>query len=417
MTTIESADADHLVARILADPRIKAALDFLRKDQADTLAEQKAIAVIPSPPLKEQVRAADYRERLAALGFDNARIDSEGNVIAVRPGRGNGPKLVVSAHLDTVFPEDTDLTVKEKDGKLYAPGIGDDTRGLAEILSIVRALNATGLETVGDIYFVGTVGEEGLGDLRGVKALFRDHRDIDGFISIDGPQAGRISYLAVGSRRYRVTFHGHGGHSFHAFGQPSAIHAMGRAIATISELRTPEQPKTTFTVGIVSGGTSVNTISSEAVMEVDIRSVETPALLNIEAGILKAIGDAVDAENARWGSDKTSVELKPAGDRPAGTQPLGTPIMQATLLVTRAVGLEPIVEEAASSDANLPISLGIPAVTMGRGGNGENTHTIREWFDPTDAYLGPQRDLLAALVLVGVDGVTEPFLAKRLRKH
>ena len=195
------------------------------------------------------------------MGFKDARIDKEGNVVAVRPGTGNGPKLVVSAHLDTVFPEDTDLAIKEKDGKLYAPGIGDDTRGLVELLSMIRAFNATGIKTVGDVYFVGTVGEEGLGDLRGVKALFRDHKDLDGFISIDGPETGRIVYLAVGSHRYRATFKGPGGHSFLKFGQPSAIHAMGRAIARISDLQTPRQPKTTFTVGTVRGGISVNSIA------------------------------------------------------------------------------------------------------------------------------------------------------------
>jgi len=174
-------------AAIAAHQKVKAALDFLKNDDANTLTEQKTIVVIPAPPFKEQARATDYLKRIAALGFKDARIDKEGNVVAVRPGTGNGPKLVVSAHLDTVFPEDTDLAIKEKDGKLYAPGIGDDTRGLVELLSMIRAFNATGIKTVGDIYFVGTVGEEGLGDLRGVKALFRDHKDLDCFISIDGP--------------------------------------------------------------------------------------------------------------------------------------------------------------------------------------------------------------------------------------
>jgi tripeptide aminopeptidase len=180
-------------AAVAALPEVKKALDFIKQDEAATLAEQKELVVIESPPFKEEVRAKEYHKRLAALGFKNARIDKEGNVIAFRPGRGNGPKLVVSAHMDTVFPAGTDLTIKEKDGKLFAPGIGDDTRGLAELLSMARAFNATAIKTVGDIYFVGTVGEEGLGDLRGVKALFRDIKDIDGFISIDGPQPARVT--------------------------------------------------------------------------------------------------------------------------------------------------------------------------------------------------------------------------------
>jgi acetylornithine deacetylase/succinyl-diaminopimelate desuccinylase-like protein len=397
---------------IAAHAGVKQALDFIKADEAKTLAEQKEIVAIAAPPFKEQVRAQDYVKRLSALGFKNAYIDKEGNVIAVRAGTGGGPKLVVSAHLDTVFPEGTDLTIKEKDGKLYAPGIGDDTRALAELLSMVRALNATNIKTVGDIWFVGTVGEEGLGDLRGARALFRDHKDIDGFISIDGARPERITYIAVGSHRYRVTFSGPGGHSFSAFGRPSAIHAMGRAIAKIGDLKTPQEPKTTFTVGTISGGTSVNAIAGDAVMELDMRSVGMQALLDIESAALKAIREAAAEENARWGSDKISVDIKLVGDRPAGSQPPGAPIIQAAMLAVRAIGLKPVLEEAASTDSNVAISIGIPAMTIGRGGvNGDN-HSINEWFDPKDAYLGPQKNLLTVLALVGVDGVSKPVLAK-----
>ncbi len=417
MNTVTPSGAEDTFAAMFSCPEVKRALEFIRRDDARTLAEQKAITVIPSPPFREQVRAQDYVKRLAALHFKSASIDKEGNVIAVRPGTGNGPRLVVSAHLDTVFPEGTDITLKEHDGKLYAPGIADDTRGLAEILTIIRALNVTGLKAVGDICFVATVGEEGLGNLRGVKALFRDHQDLDGFISIDGPQPGRIVYLAVGSRRYRMTFKGPGGHSFNDFGLPSAIHAMGRAIARISDLQTPEQPKTTFTVGTVRGGTSVNAIAGEAVMEVDMRAVETPSLLTIEAAILKAIEEAVGEENVRWGCDRITVDIKIVGDRPAGVQPPDAPIVQAALLATRAIGLQPILEEASSTDSNLPISLGIPAVTLARGGASGNTHSLGEWFDPTDAYLGPQRDLLTILALVGIEGVTKPLLSKRMLRE
>jgi acetylornithine deacetylase/succinyl-diaminopimelate desuccinylase-like protein len=236
-------------ATLAAAPLVAKALQFIEADDAATLADQKAITVIPAPPFKEQVRAEEYRKRLAALGLKDVRIDAEGNTIGVRAGSGGGPRLVVSAHLDTVFPEGTDVSIKEKDGRLYAPGIADDTRGLAAMLSVIRAFNATGIKTVGDIVFVGTVGEEGLGDLRGVKALFRDDRNIDGFISIDGVDLNRLTTAATGSKRYRMSFKGLGGHSFSAFGLPSAIHAMGRAIAKISDVQTPKEPKTTFTVG------------------------------------------------------------------------------------------------------------------------------------------------------------------------
>ena len=257
------------------------------------------------------------------LGFKDASIDSEGNVIALRKGTGGGrPRLVVSAHLDTVFPEGVDVTVKEKDGAIIAPGIGDDSRGLAALLSLVKAMNENGIATVGDIMVVGTVGEEELGNLRGVKALFRDHSDIDGFISIDGLGISRVVNQATGSHRYEMTFKGPGGHSFQEFGLPSAIHAMGRAIAKIQELQVPNQPKTTFNVGRVGGGTSVNSIPAEAWMEVDMRSSDPAALGSIDASFHKAVDSAVVEENARWRSPRMITVVKElVGDRPAGSTP------------------------------------------------------------------------------------------------
>jgi tripeptide aminopeptidase len=251
--------------------------------------------------------------------------------------------------------------------------------------------------------------------LRGVRALFRDHTDIDGFISIDGETTAHITSLAVGSYRDRVTFRGPGGHSFQAFGLPSTIHAMGRAIANTGDIQTPKAPKTTYTVGTMRGGTSVNAIAADAVMEVNMRSVENPSLLDLRVAILKAIGEAVAEENARWGSDKITVDIKLVGERPAGVQPPDAPIMQAAVLATRAVGLEPVLEEAASTDSNLPISLGIPALTIGRGGKTEGQHSLGEWFDPTDAYIGFQRHFLMVLGLVGIDGASTPLLPRRPR--
>src|SRR6185437_10260163 len=247
---------------ILSHPKVVKTLDDIKADDDRALAEQKRITEIPAPPFKEKVRAEYFLKRMQELGFKDASIDAEGNVIALRKGSGGGrPKLVISAHLDTVFPEGTDVTVREKDGIVLAPGIGDDSRGLAALLSLIKALNANRIATVGDLLFVGTVGEEELGNLRGVKALFRDHLDIDGFISIDGLGVAKIVNQGTGSHRYQMIFRGPGGHSFQEFGLPSAIHAMGRAIAKISDLQTPSDPKTTFTVGTVSGGTSVNAIA------------------------------------------------------------------------------------------------------------------------------------------------------------
>ena len=316
---------------ILANPKVIKTLDDIKADDERTLAEQKRITEIPAPPFKETVRAEYYLKRFQELGLEDASIDSEGNVIALRKGTGGGrPKLVVSAHLDTVFPEGTDVSVKEKDGAILAPGIGDNSRGLAALLSLLKSINANEIATVGDIMFVGTVGEEELGNLRGVKALFRDHNDIDGFISIDGLGISRVVNQATGSHRYEMIFKGPGGHSFQEFGLPSAIHAMGRAIAKISELQTPSDPKTTFTVGTVAGGTSVNAIAGEARMAVDMRSNSTEELLKLEARLLDLVKEAVAEENARWKSDKMTVEIKLIGDRPAGIVAMDSPIVQAT---------------------------------------------------------------------------------------
>jgi tripeptide aminopeptidase len=408
-----AADAAYQV--ILSNPKVVKAIDDIKADDDSALAEQKRITEIPAPPYKEKVRAEYFLKRMQELGFKDASIDTEGNVLALRKGSGGGrPKLVVSAHLDTVFPEGTDVTVKEKDGVILAPGIGDDSRGLVALLSLIKSINANEIATVGDIMFVGTVGEEELGNLRGVKALFRDHADIDGFISIDGLGITRVVNQGTGSHRYEMIFRGPGGHSFQEFGLPSAIHAMGRAIAKIADLQTPSDPKTTFTVGTVSGGTSVNAIASEARMAVDMRSNSTDELLKLEATLLDLVKQAVVEENARWKSDKLLVEIKLIGDRPAGIVELDSPIVQATRrAVTTITGAPRVTFAGSSTDSNLAMSMGIPAVTIGGGGEGGNWHSRNEWYRPVDAWYGPQNALLTILMLTGLDGVTKPALPVR----
>src|ERR1700736_3985714 len=400
---------------ILANPKVIKTLEDIKADDDTAFAEQKRITEIPAPPYKEKIRAEYYLKRFHELGFKDASIDSEGNVIGLRKGSGGGrPKLVVSAHLDTVFPEGTDVSLKEKDGVILAPGIGDDSRGLAALLSLIKSINANGIATAGDVMFVGSVGEEELGNLRGVKALFRDHADIDGFISIDGLGITRVVNQATGSHRYEMIFKGPGGHSFQEFGLPSAIHAMGRAIAKISDLPTPSAPKTTFTVGTVSGGTSVNAIASEARMAVDMRSDSTEELLKLEERLLGLVKDALAEENKRWNSDKLTVEIKLIGERPAGMVSMDSPIVQATQRAGAVVTRAPRVTFAGSStDSNLAMSLGIPAVTIGGGGAGGNWHSRNEWYKPVDAWYGPQNALLTVLMLTGLDGVTKPALLVR----
>src|SRR6266403_1470631 len=290
------------------------------------------------------------------------------------------PKVIKTLE-DIKADDDTALAEQKRITEIPAPGIGDDSRGLAALLSLIKSINANGIATVGDVMFVGTVGEEELGNLRGVKALFRDHPDIDGFISIDGLGITRVVNQATGSHRYEMIFRGPGGHSFQEFGLPSAIHAMGRAIAKISDLQTPSEPKTTFTVGTVGGGTSVNAIAAEARRAGDMRS------------------------------DKMAVDIKLIGDRPAGIVALDSPIVQATQRAVAVVTRAPRVTFAGSStDSNWAMSRGIPAVTIGGGGEGGNWHSRSEWYKPVDAYFGPQNALLTVLVLTGLDGVTKPAL-------
>jgi acetylornithine deacetylase/succinyl-diaminopimelate desuccinylase-like protein len=399
---------------IAAAPAVAGALRQLKADEPATLDEQKRVTEIPSPPFGEAKRAQHYLARMRDLGLADAGIDAEGNVVGLRKGTGGKPKLVVSAHLDTVFAAGTDVAVKEMDGTLYAPGIGDDGRGLAALLAVLRALNGASLRTVGDIMFVGTVGEEGLSDLRGVKALFRDHADIDGFISIDKMGVHRIVNQASGSRRTKVTFKGPGGHSFNDFGQPSAIHAMGRAIAKISDIRTPAESGTTFTIGIVEGGQSVNAIAAQASFLVDMRSSQREAMLNLERTVLGLIESAVADENKRWESDKITFELQSVGDRPAGVTPQNAIIVQAARRSVAAVaGSIDTQLVVSSTDANIAMSRGIPAVTIGGGGEGGDAHTTGEWYKPTESHLGPQSALLLVLALSGLEGVTQPMLATR----
>ncbi|SFV15060.1 M20/M25/M40 family metallo-hydrolase [Pseudoduganella namucuonensis] len=406
--------------RVAGAPIVRKVLDDLKADDARALAELRTITEIPAPPFKEEARAAYFLARLRELGLADAHIDREGNVVGVRKGSGGGPRLLLAAHLDTVFPEGTDVRVKERDGRLYAPGIADDTRGLAVLLSWLKALNDNRVETVGDLMFVGSVGEEGLGDLRGMKALFRDHRDIDGMVGLEpaGRPPGRpdeITTTGTASHRYQFHFKGPGGHSFEAFGLPSAIHAMGRAVAGIGEVRTPERPKTSFTVGTASGGTSVNTIAAEARIAVDIRSNGMPELLEAERRILAAVREAVAEENRRWNSDRVSVETTALGERPGGATPGDAVIVQAFVQAITGYGRAAPAFATHSTDANVPMSLGIPAVIISSAAQAGEYHTLNEWIDPRDGWQEAQIGMLGVLSLVGIEGVSAPLLERRKR--
>ncbi|MBD8068713.1 M20/M25/M40 family metallo-hydrolase [Bacillus sp. PS06] len=410
---ILSEKVENVFQRVTENVDVKEALAFLKEDNDRTAEEQIEITTIPAPTFAEDTRGADYKKRLEQLGIQYIKVDDVGNVFGIRPGSGNGPTLVVCAHLDTVFPEGTDTVAKRVDGKIYAPGISDDGRGLAVVLTLIRALNHAGIETEGDLVFGATVGEEGLGDLRGVKELFKDNDEIDGFISIEPGDPERITYLGTGSARYQVTYKGPGGHSFGNFGTPSTIHALGRAIAMISQLETPAEPKTTFNVGMINGGTSVNTIAEEASMLVDLRSNSQEELEKLDKKVLHILQRAADEENERWQTDVITVDVKRVGDRPAGSQRADAAIVQASVAASKSLGFEGILGDASSTDSNVPIFLGIPAVTLGGGGDFGGVHTLNEYFDPTDSYFGAQKIFLTMMGLVGVKGVSEPLLEKR----
>jgi tripeptide aminopeptidase len=395
-----SAQAPHAPADA---PVVRQALDYLASTEPRTIEEQVAICEIPAPPFLEQRRAEDYVRRFRELGFSDVRIDAEGNVIAERPGEPGEPVVVLSGHLDTVFPEGTDVSVTREGSVLKGPGIGDDCRGLAVVLAVARALQEHEIATRGTILFVGTVGEEGQGNLRGVRHLFQTELagEVDYFISVDGTGLG-VTKDAVGSYRYRVTFKGPGGHSFGAFGMPNPIHALGRAIAAFGDLEVPEQPKTTFNVGIVEGGTSVNSIAFDATMQVDMRSEDPAALDELDARFRAVVANALAEENARWGGPvELTVEMDRWGLRPAGTQPDDAPIVAAAVRSGEALGFTPELG-ASSTDSNIPIGLGIPAITIDGGGQGRGAHSLDEIFDTTDSHLGTQWALLITLALAGI---------------
>jgi tripeptide aminopeptidase len=404
---------DAVVRGLVDGPKFTQAAAFIQSDQERFVRELIALTEIPAPPFKEQARAQAYMKMLREHGLADVEMDAEGNVMGIRRGTspkpaGEGGLLLVNAHLDTVFPEGTDVKVKRQGTRLSAPGIGDDTRGLAIILALLRALDAAKFTTPGDILFAGNVGEEGEGDLRGMKFLMQKGRYKDRItqvLAIDGNDTADITRGGVGSKRYRVAFKGPGGHSYGAFGLVNPAFAMGGAIAKFSHLEVPATPKTTYSVGVVRGGTSINAIPSEVSMDVDLRSESCAELKKIDDAFLRIVREAADEENRTRSTREGRIEADPKtiGERPCGATALDAPIVQAASAAVRAFGLTPGYT-ISSTDANVPMSLGIPAVTIGRGGPGGRSHSPDEWADVAPEANAKNVQVVLAILLAVAGG-------------
>jgi tripeptide aminopeptidase len=397
--------ADARVQQIIASAPFKAAVAVFARDYERYVNELIMLTEIPAPPFGEKARGEAYAKLLKDAGLENVTTDAEGNVLGLYRGTGRGPLLAVAAHLDTVFPIETNVKVRREGTRLNAPGIGDDTRGLAFMVAFIRALREAKVPTAGDILFVGNVGEEGPGDLRGVRYLFTkgEWKDrIKRFITIDGGNNLIITNGGLGSRRYKVTFKGPGGHSWGAFGLVSPAFAMGNAIAKFGQLKVPANPKVSYNVGVVSGGTSVNSIPFEVSTEVDMRAVDPAGLRDVDAKFLKIVAEAVDEENATRSTKEGKIvaDIKLIGERPSGVTPPDNPVLQEVTAAMRAYGKAPA-WSTSSTDANIPISLGIPAFSMASSSpnRGGRAHALDEWVDVDRATSISDFELGAAVIL------------------
>jgi len=394
------------IEKLASKKPVRNAFQIIMDLEPETRKEHILLTEIPAPPFKEDARGRQFAKMIKEIGVDSVWTDEIGNVIALRKGVDRKRTVALDAHLDTVFPEGTDVTVRYAGDTLKAPGIGDDTRGLAVILAVLKSMNQANIKTQDDVLFIATVGEEGLGDLRGVKYLFGEKGvKIDSHIAVDGGGVGRIVNGGVGSLRYRVTFKGPGGHSFGAFGLANPHNALGSAIhyfAVEADKFTKSGPKTTYNVGVIGGGTSVNSIPFESWMEIDMRSENPDKLKGLNDLLHAAVQKALEEENKmkRMGEELT-VDMLKVGDRPTGSIPETAPIVQRSAAIAAHLGAVPMLGMS-STNSNTPLSLGIPSVTIGGGGQGGNAHALDEWWLDDKGYLAIQNALLLVLAEAGI---------------
>jgi acetylornithine deacetylase/succinyl-diaminopimelate desuccinylase-like protein len=392
----------------MASERYRKAIATLAAEHDRTVEDIISLTQVQAPSFQEETRARAFMAMAEAHGLKNLEIDGEGNVTGMRPGAGNGPLICIAAHLDTVFPAGTDLTVRREGTRLFAPGVGDDTRSLAVLLAWLRAMDAADITTRADLLFVADVGEEGPGDLRGMRHLFQKgpYRDrISAFITVDSPGMDHIAVGGVGSKRYRVTFKGPGGHSYGAFGLVNPMFAMADAIARLGRIQVPSSPKTTYSASVTGGGTSINSIPNSVWTEFDLRSEDPAELTKLEAIFLNLIEKSVQAENAARSTRNGAVatEIQKIGDRPAGHTDETHELVRLAHAAISAHGFRPGFEFS-STDANIPMSMGIPAIKIGSGGTGGRGHSLEEWIDvaPEPSIRGMAAGLATVLAVAGM---------------
>jgi acetylornithine deacetylase/succinyl-diaminopimelate desuccinylase-like protein len=395
------------VQELAKKPAIQKAFDYIIEIDAVTIQDMITLTEIPTPTFHEKEKGLVYADMLRKAGADSVWTDEVGNVIALRKGTKSGKTIVVDAHLDTVFPFGTDVKVKQKGDTLFAPGITDANRALAVVVALVKTMSSQNIRTESDIWFTGSVGEEGLGDLKGMKHLFREGgQPIASFIAIDGGGLEDIVNGGIGSLRYRVTFKGPGGHSYGAFGIGNPHNALAQAVASFvpkADDFTKEGLKTTYSISVLGGGTSVNSIPFESWMLVDMRSESQDKLKGINQIFLESMQEGLAKENKiiRRGEALT-VDIEKVGDRPSGVASPESALIQQTMAIADYLtgGKKPELSSS-STNSNVPFSKGIPAVTIGRGGIGYGAHSLGEYFINKDGHLAIQQALLLVLMQGG----------------
>ena len=403
MASISARPTDNPIEKIAQDARCVRGLDWIERNPQWVTDEQIRITEIPAPELGETQRA-EYIERVFESLRIAARIDKTGNVVGEWPGADSKSVILLTAHLDTVFPATTYVRVKRNGDRLEAPGISDNGAGLAAVVGIARAVAESHLRTTKTIAFAADVGEEGEGNLRGIRALVNAYGSrLAAVIAVDGPSVEHITTQGIASRRFEVSITGPGGHSWSDFGAPNPITALARAIVQFSAVRVSEDPRSSFNFGIIEGGTSVNSIPARAAVKVDLRSENDSELSRLEAALREAMRAGVKQEiqNTNSAADTLQLDFRSLGSRPAGRLPDDSPLLETILNVDRYLGNRSRLE-GSSTDANIPLSMGIPAVSLGGGGKGSGSHTLSEWYDPTGRTLGLKRLYLTAVALAGL---------------